>query len=156
VLNKKVLFHFAVTFCKLTCKHLLCFSVSHSFSRCFFYPSTQSPFWGMWSSEFLIPYVRSSDRCSRRFRSSSCLFLTNLTLKMKSLRSLQTSVIIYQSSRRNILRDFYIQFPINTARILFVVCRNIPVWTQRVWYWSMLKRVQFRIVTWGKVWGVVT
>ena len=120
------------------------------------YRPTQSPFWVMWSSEFLIPYVRSSDRCYRRFGSSSCLFPRNLTLKMKSLRSLQTSVIIYQSSRRNILRDFCIQFPINTARILFVVCRNIPVWTQRVWYWSILKCVQFRTVTWGKVWGVVT
>jgi len=106
--------------------HPLYFSVSHSFSRCLYRP-TQSPFWGMWSSEFLIPYVRFSERCYWRFRYSRMLFLRSLTLKMKSLRSLKTSVIIYQSSQYNILRDLRIRFPSNTARLLFALCRNIPV-----------------------------
>jgi hypothetical protein len=33
----------------------------------------------------------------------------------------------YQFSRRNMSRDFCTQFPINTAQLLFAVCRNIPV-----------------------------
>jgi hypothetical protein len=81
----------------------------------------------------------------------ACLFVRSLTLKMKALRSFQTSVFIYQSSRRNISRDFCTQFPINTARLLFAVCRNIPVWTEGVWFWSMAKHVQFRIVRWSIV-----
>jgi len=128
VLNKKVLFHFAVTFCKLTGK-----TVASSIIQCF---SLISPVFVSSHPVSVLGYVKF------RISNSMCEVLRevllkiqvlwdvvpeNLTLKMKSLRSLQTSVIIYQFSQHNILRDLCIRFPTNTALLLFAVCRNIPV-----------------------------
>jgi hypothetical protein len=95
--------------------------------------------------------VRFSQQFSKDWGLLGYFFLSTLTLKMKAQRSFETLIIIYQSGRRNIPWDFNFQFPINIARFVVAVRRNIPVWTQRVGYCSVPKAPQFRIVMY-RVW----